>query len=159
MMMNKQWFCLLLILLISYCLVHIVITGMLLMNDINRLCVIKPILGSEDYCEEFPLSIGFDSAVLGIVVITTLIWLVSGLLHLMKIVSWEIGITQSISKNNTLQTIILEKTIEITNLERQLHNKRNGRRPTRVDNSLLLRREQGNEREHLLPRRDHLTTK
>ena len=63
---------------------------------------------------------------------------------------YKTTVNQIKSENESLQTKLADKTLEIANLQRQLTNRRTDRRTGRVENPLPPYTEQENERGHLL---------
>ena len=121
-----------------------------LVNDINLKTLTWQNCTDPNYC--YNPSIWCDGIVLGGAIVNLIIWVVVCLVYLTKYARKDTAMRYFKSENVTLQAKITEKKIEIANLNRQLINRRNDRRPARVVNPLPLplRTEQENERGHLL---------
>ena len=130
-----------------------VFAAMNLMNDLNIKDKACNGNDSNNSCDDYSTRIWFGGAILGSGVLILFGWLLLCLVYLVKYLIWDTIVTQIRSENKSLQTKITDKVQEIANLQRQLNNGRNDRRPARVDNALPLYREQENEREALLTRR------
>ena len=133
--------------LVVYLGVLIVINAMNLMICLNK----KDEACNANNYNDFPeYRIWLISIMLGGGVVILFGWLLICLFYQGKYLIWDTIVTHIKSENDTLQTMITEKTIEITDLQRQLNNERNNRRLAGVENSLLLHSGQENERERLL---------
>eukprot|EP00800_Vazella_pourtalesii_P020747 TRINITY_DN7478_c0_g1_i3.p1 TRINITY_DN7478_c0_g1~~TRINITY_DN7478_c0_g1_i3.p1 ORF type:complete len:183 (-),score=16.85 TRINITY_DN7478_c0_g1_i3:129-677(-) len=102
-----------------------------------------------DYCENFTIATVMNLMFLGGGTVCFMMWLFVNAVFIMYVVKSNKTINQMSLENDSLQTKLIDRNLEIADLKRQL-NGRNDRRRNREDSSLPPYTEQENERGRIL---------
>ena len=106
--------------------------------------------GGVDYCWNFTTATMLSEFIMAGGVVCFLIWLLVNCLYFMNISKSNRTVNQMSYENESLQTKLIDRNLEIAELKRQLNSEKNVRRPAREDSSLPPYTEQENERGRLL---------
>eukprot|EP00800_Vazella_pourtalesii_P020748 TRINITY_DN7478_c0_g1_i4.p1 TRINITY_DN7478_c0_g1~~TRINITY_DN7478_c0_g1_i4.p1 ORF type:complete len:180 (-),score=12.95 TRINITY_DN7478_c0_g1_i4:129-668(-) len=103
-----------------------------------------------DYCWNFTIATMLSEFIMAGGAVCFLIWLLVNCLYFMNISKSNRTVNQMSYENESLQTKLIDRNLEIAELKRQLNSERNVRRPGGVDSSLPPYTEQENERGRIL---------